>query len=70
MKTFTYSQCNNEFVLSIKKEYKQHDNDSSIKAKYNSLIGDTYIASSHGDRHLGMGACFHGNFFAIFLMVS
>ena len=23
---------------------------------------------SHG--HLGMGACFHGNFFAIFLMVS
>ena len=32
MKTFTYSQCNNEFVLSIKKEYKQHDNDSSIKA--------------------------------------
>ena len=37
MKTFTYSQCNNEFVLSIKKEYKQHDNDSSIKAKYNSL---------------------------------
>ena len=44
MKTFTYSQCNNEFVLSIKKEYKQHDNDSSIKAKYNSLIGDTYIA--------------------------
>ena len=34
MKTFTYSQCNNEFVLSIKKEYKQHDNDSSIKAKY------------------------------------
>ena len=25
---------------------------------------------SHGDRHLGMGACFHGNFFAIFLMVS
>ena len=20
--------------------------------------------------HLGMGACFHGNFFAIFLMVS
>ena len=26
--------------------------------------------SSHGDRHLGMGACFHGNFFAIFLMVS
>lgn len=44
MKTFTYSQCNNEFVLSIKKGYKQHDNDSSIKAKYNSLIGDTYIA--------------------------
>lgn len=44
MKTFTYSQCNNEFVLSIKKEYKQHDNDSSTKAKYNSLIGDTYIA--------------------------
>ena len=26
--------------------------------------------NSHGDRHLGMGACFHGNFFAIFLMVS
>ena len=26
--------------------------------------------ASHGDRHLGMGACFHGNFFAIFLMVS
>ena len=26
--------------------------------------------SSHGDRHLGMGACFHGHFFAIFLMVS
>ena len=25
---------------------------------------------SHGDRHLGMGACFHGYFFAIFLMVS
>ena len=25
---------------------------------------------SHGDRHLGMGACFHGNFFTIFLMVS
>ena len=25
---------------------------------------------SHGDRHLGMGACFHGIFFAIFLMVS
>ena len=23
-----------------------------------------------GDRHLGMGACFHGYFFAIFLMVS
>ena len=44
MKAFTYSQCNNEFVLSIKKEYKQHDNDSSIKAKYNSRIGDTYIA--------------------------
>lgn len=44
MKAFTYSQCNNEFVLSIKKEYKQHDNDSSTKAKYNSLIGDTYIA--------------------------
>ena len=22
-----------------------------------------------GDRHLGMGACFHGIFFAIFLMV-
>jgi hypothetical protein len=21
-------------------------------------------------RHLGMGACFHGNFFAIFLMFS
>jgi hypothetical protein len=44
MKTFTYSQCNNEFVLSIKKEYKQHDNDSSTNTKYNSLIGDTYIA--------------------------
>ena len=28
------------------------------------------LFSSHGDRHLGMGACFHGNFFAIFLMVS
>ena len=26
--------------------------------------------NSHGDRHLGMGACFHGHFFAIFLMVS
>ena len=26
--------------------------------------------NSHGDRHLGMGACFHGNFFSIFLMVS
>ena len=26
--------------------------------------------ASHGDRHLGMGACFHGHFFAIFLMVS
>ena len=25
---------------------------------------------SHGDRHLGMGACFHVYFFAIFLMVS
>ena len=23
-----------------------------------------------GDRHLGTGACFHGIFFAIFLMVS
>jgi len=30
----------------------------------------TRIHASHGDRHLGMGACFHGNFFAIFLMVS
>lgn len=44
MKSFKYSQCNNEFVLNIKKEYKQHDNDSSAKSKYNSLIGDTYIA--------------------------
>ena len=26
--------------------------------------------NSHGDRHLGIGACFHSNFFAIFLMVS
>ena len=25
---------------------------------------------SHGDRHLGMGACFHVIFLAIFLMVS
>ena len=24
----------------------------------------------HGDRHLGMGVCFHAIFFAIFLMVS
>ena len=33
---------------------------------------DVYVGKkdSHGDRHLGMGACFHGNFFAIFLMVS
>ena len=30
----------------------------------------TWGEFSHGDRHLGMGACFHGNFFAIFLMVS
>ena len=44
MKPFTYSQCNNAFALTTKKEYKQHDNDKSIKAKYNSLIGDTYIA--------------------------
>ena len=28
------------------------------------------VKVSHGDRHLGMGACFHGNFYAIFLMVS
>ncbi len=28
---------------------------------------DKGVSSSHGDRHLGMGACFHGNFFAIFL---
>lgn len=29
-----------------------------------------FIDASHGDRHLGMGACFHGIFLAIFLMVS
>ena len=29
-----------------------------------------WYKGSHWDRHLGMGACFHGNFFAIFLMVS
>lgn len=44
MKSFTYQSCNNEAVLSVKKEYKQNPNDSSIKSKYESLIGDTYIA--------------------------
>ena len=28
------------------------------------------VPDSHGDRHLGTGACFHVIFFAIFLMVS
>jgi len=32
--------------------------------------GDSHGEDSHGDRHLGMGACFHVYFFAIFLMVS
>lgn len=44
MKSFTYQSCNNEAVLSVKKEFKQNPNDSSIKSKYESLIGDTYIA--------------------------
>ena len=34
------------------------------------FVLDKFDSSSHGDRHLGMGACFHGIFFAIFLMVS
>ena len=30
-------------------------------------IPEGWIEVSLGDRFLGMGACFHGNFFAIFL---
>ena len=41
-----------------------------IGAGWSNFMGDIEDANSHGDRHLGMGACFHGNFFAIFLMVS
>ena len=44
MKSFTYSQCNNEFVLTTKKEYKQHPDDDSVKSKYVSLVDDTYVA--------------------------
>ena len=44
MKSFSYPQCNNAFVLTTKKEYKQHPDDNSVKSKYVSLVGDTYIA--------------------------
>ena len=27
-----------------------------------------FFICGHGDRHLGMGACFHGNFFAICIL--
>lgn len=43
MKSFSYPQCNNAFVLTTKKEYKQHPDDNSAKSKYVSLVGDTYI---------------------------
>ena len=41
----------------------------SPRKKYASVVACSYPCS-HGDRHLGMGTCFHGIFFAIFLMVS
>ena len=62
------------------------DYDDPVTTKNNSITSDFWIISgvvlqifciflvslsfSHGDRHLGMGACFHVNFLAIFLMVS
>ena len=50
-----------------------HSNKAArINKCFKLLTAMTLLVSqiSHGDRHLGMGACFHGNFFAIFLMVS
>jgi len=41
-----------------------------VKMGKTNSFSDVVMGCSHGDRHLGMGACFHGNFFAIFLMVS
>ena len=43
---------------------------SNAVQQYGKDAADFWSQDSHGDRHLGMGACFHGNFFAIFLMVS
>ena len=38
-------------------------NEISVVKQYLTTAADGKNYNSHGDRHLGMGACFHGNFF-------